>query len=130
MRLEQWGVGKEHHRVASECPEYVIAIEVPIIKTSVVNEDGLSQIYQYLKEYHTVAFVGSSGVGKSTLINHILGTDHLETGDLRNDDKGRHTTTHRELFMIPGKGMVVDTPGMRELGMWSAEEIQTDCQIK
>ena len=68
------------------------------------------------------AFVGSSGVGKSTLINHILGTDQLETGDLRNDDKGRHTTTHRELFMIPGKGMVVDTPGMRELGMWSAED--------
>ena len=61
--------------------------------------------------YHTVAFVGSSGVGKSSLINHILGTDQLETGDLRNDDKGRHTTTHRELFMISGKGMVIDTPG-------------------
>ena len=50
MRLEQWGVGKEHHRMASECPEYVIAIGVPIIKTSVVNEDGLSQIYQYRNE--------------------------------------------------------------------------------
>ena len=88
-----------------------IAIGVPIIETSVVGKDGLSQIYQYLKEYHTVAFVGSSGVGKSSLINHILGTDQLETGDLRNDDKGRHTTTHRELFMISGKGMVIDTPG-------------------
>lgn len=51
-----------------------------------------------------------------------MGTDQLETGDLRNDDKGRHTTTHRELFMISGRGMVIDTPGMRELGMWSAED--------
>lgn len=99
-----------------------IAIGVPIIETSIVDEAGLSQIYQYLKEYHTVAFVGSSGVGKSSLINHVLGTDQLETGSLRNDDKGRHTTTHRELFMIPGKGMVIDTPGMRELGMWSAQD--------
>ena len=99
-----------------------IAIGVPIIETSIVDEAGLSQIYQYLKEYHTVAFVGSSGVGKSSLINHVLGTDQLETGGLRNDDKGRHTTTHRELFMISGKGMVIDTPGMRELGMWSAQD--------
>lgn len=59
---------------------------------------------------------------KSSLINHVLGTDQLETGGLRNDDKGRHTTTHRELFMISGKGMVIDTPGMRELGMWSAQD--------
>ena len=99
-----------------------IAIGVPIIETSIVDEDGLRQIYQYLGEYHTVVFVGSSGVGKSSLINHILGSNQLETGGLRNDDKGRHTTTHRELFMIPGKGMVIDTPGMRELGMWSAED--------
>ena len=87
-----------------------IAIGVPIIETSIVDEAGLSQIYQYLKEYHTVAFVGSSGVGKSSLINHVLGTDQLETGGLRNDDKGRHTTTLRELFMISGIGMVIDTP--------------------
>ena len=99
-----------------------VAIGVPVIQTSAITEDGLHQIYPYLKEYQTVAFVGSSGVGKSTLINHLLGAELIDTGGLRNDDKGRHTTTHRELFMIPGKGMVIDTPGMRELGMWSAED--------
>ena len=99
-----------------------VAIGVPVIETSVIAEDGLDKIYPYLKEHGTVAFVGSSGVGKSTLINRLLGTELIETGGLRNDDKGRHTTTHREIFMIPGKGMVIDTPGMRELGMWSAQE--------
>ena len=60
---------------------------------------------------------------KSVFLRKAAGTnDQLETGDLRNDDKGKHTTTHRELFMISGKGMVIDTPGMRELGMWSAQD--------
>lgn len=99
-----------------------IAIGVPVIETSAIREDGLNQIYPYLKEHRTVAFVGSSGVGKSTLINRLLGKELIETGGLRNDDKGRHTTTHRELFMVPGRGMVIDTPGMRELGMWSVQE--------
>ena len=71
-----------------------------------------------LSEVSSIAFIGSSGVGKSTLINLLLGKEQLKTNGLRNDDKGRHTTTHRELFLLPSGGMVIDTPGMRELGMW------------
>ena len=70
----------------------------------------------------TVACIGSSGAGKSTMINHLLGEARLETRGLRNDGKGRHTTTHRELVLLPEGGMVIDTPGMRELGMWDTAE--------
>ena len=69
-----------------------------------------------------MAFLGSSGAGKSTLINRLLGEERLKTGGLRNDDRGRHTTTHRELIILPDGAMVIDTPGMRELGMWDASE--------
>ena len=98
------------------------AIGVPVIETSGLTGGGLHQMELYLQERKTVAFIGSSGVGKSTLINRLLGEECLKTNTLRNDDKGRHTTTHRELFFIPGHGMVIDTPGMRELGMWNAGE--------
>lgn len=60
-------------------------------------------------------------MGKSTLVNRLLGEERLATGGIRNDDKGRHTTTHRELLFLPDGGMVIDTPGMRELGMWDAK---------
>ena len=69
----------------------------------------------------TAALLGSSGVGKSTLVNRLLREERLATGGIRNDDKGRHTTTHRELLFLPDGGMVIDTPGMRELGMWDAK---------
>ena len=63
--------------------------------------------------------LGSSGVGKSTLINSVLGVEQLETQEIRGgDDRGRHTTTHRELIVIPGGGLVIDTPGLRELQLW------------
>jgi ribosome biogenesis GTPase len=69
-----------------------------------------------------VALIGSSGVGKSTLINRLLGAARQEVGEVREDDKGRHTTTHRELFVLPRGGLVIDTPGMRELGLMESEE--------
>ena len=97
-----------------------IAIGVPILTTSAMDADGYGQIMPYITEDRTVAFVGSSGVGKSTLINRLLREERLATDGLRNDDKGRHTTTHRELLVLPNGAMVIDTPGMRELGMWDA----------
>lgn len=99
-----------------------VAIGADILVTSALKDEGYNQLLPYIKEGKTVAFIGSSGVGKSTLVNGILGEDVLETNGLRNDDKGRHTTTRRELFQIPWGGMVIDTPGMRELGMWSEDQ--------
>ncbi|MGN1192255.1 MAG: ribosome small subunit-dependent GTPase A [Dorea sp.] len=97
-----------------------VAAGVDILVTNAKEQTGYEQIYPYLTEGKTIAFIGSSGVGKSTLINRLLGKEYLDTNGLRNDDKGRHTTTHRELIRLPSGGMVIDTPGMRELGMWDA----------
>ena len=95
-----------------------IAMGVDILTTSSMELEGYRQIMPYITEGRTVAFVGSSGVGKSTLINRLLGEERLATDGLRKDDKGHHTTTHRELLFLPNGAMVIDTPGMRELGMW------------
>ncbi|MDO4481673.1 MAG: ribosome small subunit-dependent GTPase A [Bacillota bacterium] len=95
-----------------------VAIGVDILTSTDKDSDGYIQILPYITEGRTVAFMGSSGVGKSTLINRLLGENVLAAGGLRNDDKGRHTTTHRELLFLPNGAMVIDTPGMRELGMW------------
>ena len=75
----------------------------------------------YILPGKTVAFIGSSGVGKSTLINKLTGTDRIATCEIGNDDKGRHTTTHRELITLQNGAFVIDTPGMRELGMWDSD---------
>ncbi len=86
------------------------------------DDESYKQLLPYIGFGKTVALIGSSGVGKSTLINKLLGENRLETNGLRNDDKGRHTTTRRELFLLENGGMVIDTPGMRELGLWNAED--------
>src|SRR5690554_1435284 len=88
-----------------------------VLVTSAYVENGHEILKPYLSAGKTVAFIGSSGVGKSTLINRLLGEEAMETQGLRNDDKGRHTTTSRELFLLPVGGAVIDTPGMRELGI-------------
>lgn len=98
-----------------------IAIGVDVITTSNIYEDGYDAIKKYIGNGNTVAFIGSSGVGKSTLVNKLMGEEVLETGGLRNDDKGRHTTTYRQMLLLPNDGVVIDTPGMRELQISSAD---------
>lgn len=97
-----------------------VAFGADVLVTTAMQANGYEKVLPYIDPGQTVAFLGSSGVGKSTLINRLLGEEALATGGLRNDDKGRHTTTHRELLFLPGGGMVIDTPGMRELGMWDS----------
>ncbi|NEW05198.1 ribosome small subunit-dependent GTPase A [Paenibacillus sp. SYP-B3998] len=100
-----------------------VAFGVPIHIISSAENRGLTELAPYVTNGQTVALLGSSGVGKSTLINRIYGEEILETGDIRyGDDKGKHTTTHRELLVLPGGGIFIDTPGMRELQLWEASD--------
>jgi ribosome biogenesis GTPase len=98
-----------------------IAFGVPVHAVSSVSGEGLDALDPYLLPGQTVALLGSSGVGKSTLVNRLLGEDLLATAELRRDGRGRHTTTHRELVHLPGGALLLDTPGMRELQLWADE---------
>jgi ribosome biogenesis GTPase len=98
-----------------------IAFGVPVHAVSSVTGEGLGELDPHLRSGQTVALLGSSGVGKSTLVNRLLGEDLLATGELRRDGRGRHTTTHRELVRLPGGALLLDTPGMRELQLWADE---------
>jgi len=92
---------------------------VPVHATSTVREGGVDVFAGYLAPGRTAALLGSSGVGKSTIINRLVGREVLRTAAVRDDDdRGRHTTTHRQLLVLPGGGMIIDTPGMRELQLW------------
>lgn len=115
-----------------------VALGVDIIVTTSMSEDGYRSVNKYIQPGKTVAFIGSSGVGKSSLINKIIGENTIETNETRNDDKGRHTTTRREMFILPDGGVLIDTPGMREIGIESADlskafmdidEISTRCKF-
>jgi len=98
-----------------------VALSVDIIVTSSFKEDGYLSVKKYIDNGKTVAFIGSSGVGKTTLINKLAGENLFETQEIRNDDRGRHTTTKRERIVLPEGGIVIDTPGMRELGIESTD---------
>lgn len=97
--------------------------DTPYVVVSALTGDGMDALAATLVPGETVALVGSSGAGKSTLTNALLGASVQRVHATRADDaKGRHTTTHRELFTLPGGTMVIDTPGMRELGLWGDDD--------
>lgn len=101
---------------AGRTPSEVLAI-------SAVTGLGLDALHAFLQAGKTVVCLGSSGVGKSTMINALSEQEVMKVSGIRDDDgKGRHTTTHRQLLMLPGGGIMIDTPGMREIGMWRADE--------
>jgi ribosome biogenesis GTPase / thiamine phosphate phosphatase len=100
----------------------IIAAGVAVHRLSAIEEHGVACVRQYIRDGETVALVGSSGVGKSTIINRLAGS-RLATAPVReHDDRGRHTTTTRQMFFLEGGGMLIDTPGMRELQLWGNEE--------
>ena len=99
-----------------------VARGVPIHVVSAVTGEGLEGLRNSFAPGQTAVLLGSSGVGKSSLVNALAGAELMATGEIREDDaRGRHTTTHRELLLLPNGRLVLDTPGMRELGLWQAE---------
>jgi ribosome biogenesis GTPase len=100
-----------------------VALGVPVHRVSALLGTGCEELFGYLVPGRTVGLLGSSGVGKSTLINRLLGREAQRTGEVREgDDRGRHTTTHRELFLAPAGGLLIDTPGLREIQLWEGDQ--------
>lgn len=100
-----------------------LALGAPVHALSALEAQGVDAVRPYLRAGETVALLGSSGVGKSTLLNLLLGEEVQRTAGVREaDSRGRHTTTRRELFRLPGGALMLDTPGMRELQLWAADE--------
>jgi ribosome biogenesis GTPase / thiamine phosphate phosphatase len=99
-----------------------IAFGVPVHTVNGLTGEGVDALTSYLEGDRTVALLGSSGVGKSTIVNHLAGGAVMPTAELANDGRGRHTTRHRELLPLPGGGLVLDTPGLRELQLWDVSE--------
>jgi ribosome biogenesis GTPase len=110
--------------VAADAVEAVTAIAegVSVLVVSSTTGDGLTDLGPYLVPGKTIALLGLSGAGKSTLVNLLAGSKILATGPVRKDGQGRHTTTHRELVLLPGGGLLIDTPGMRALAVVGAAD--------
>lgn len=103
------------------------AFKLPIIITAAVNDSGAPEILAHIKSSQTAILLGSSGVGKSTLTNQLLGKEVQATKKVRSSDEtGQHTTVHRELFVLPNGGLLIDTPGIRELQLWGTDEDLND----
>jgi ribosome biogenesis GTPase len=98
-----------------------VAIGVPVYPVCNISGDGVDAVRDHLRPATTSVVLGSSGVGKSTLINRIAGKEVMRTSAVAPDGTGRHTTTHRELIRLPGGGLVIDTPGLRELQLWEGD---------
>jgi ribosome biogenesis GTPase len=109
-------------------PEYAaaqVAQAAPgcgVVLVSAVTGEGVTEIAGYDQPGASLCLIGRSGAGKSTLANALLGYQQMSVMDVRRDGKGRHTTTHRELMPLPGGGVLIDTPGLRGVGMWIADE--------
>ncbi|HOO54262.1 MAG TPA: ribosome small subunit-dependent GTPase A [Methanothrix sp.] len=100
-----------------------IASDVPVLAISAAEKTGLEKLSPYLQDGKTVVLLGSSGVGKSTIINALEGRERQKIGEIREDDgRGRHTTTARELLILEKGGIIIDNPGMREIQLWDAGE--------
>jgi len=113
--------------LADDVPAVVAEVEsvafgAAVHAISSVTGEGLDELRAHLRTGVTAALLGSSGVGKSTLVNTLVGEELLETREIREDGKGRHTTTRRELIQLPGGALVIDTPGMREVQLWIADD--------
>ena len=100
-----------------------VALEARVLAVSVITGQGMDDLRALMAPGVTALLVGSSGAGKSTLVNALAGSERMAVGDIREGDaRGRHTTTHRELVLLPSGALILDTPGMRELGLLDAEE--------
>jgi ribosome biogenesis GTPase len=98
-----------------------VAVGVPVLAVSNVTGHGIDDVRALLRPARTFALLGSSGTGKSTLVNRLAGRTLMPTGDLRNDGRGRHTTRHRQLLVLANGSILVDTPGLRELQIWEGD---------
>ena len=99
-----------------------IAQGAPVLAIAAKRGEGLEAVAEHLEPGKTAVLLGMSGAGKSTLLNALAGSERMSTGEIREgDERGRHTTTHRELVLLPSGGLILDTPGMRELALWEAD---------